>query len=145
MATNYKTILNEINKAITDTHKMASKAYSLSPFVKDKDLIKLEMIKNALREARRICELPLEKVVEIPEAKKENKIDKQTDKEIKEYTYSESNPSNMEEGNIRAELDNIGNRLNKGDKFTKEETKQLFERRARLISELEDREAKKKD
>lgn len=139
MATNYKTIISEINKAITDTHKMASKVYSLSPFVKDKDLIKLEMIKNALREARRICELPLEKVVEIPEAKKEDKIDK----EIKEYTYSEENPSNMEEGAIRAELDSIESRINKSDKFTKEEVRKLFNRRTKLISELEEREAKK--
>jgi hypothetical protein len=144
MATNYKTIAQDINKVITDTHKMASKVYSLSPFVKDKDLIKLEMIKNALLEAKKICELPLEKIIDMPKAK-EDKIDKQTDKEIKEYTYSESNPSNMEEGNIRAELDSIGNRLNKGDKFNKEEVKQLFERRARLMSELEEREAKKKE
>ena len=128
MATNYKTILNEINKAITDTHKMASKAYSLSPFVKDKDLIKLEMIKNALREARRICELPLEKVVEIPEAKEDNKkeiIDKEAD-------------------SIRTELSELENKF-RNQELTKEEARKVMEREDELKKELDIRMAKKKE
>ena len=139
MATNYKTIANEISKVIKDVHKLASKAYSSSPFIANKDLTKLEMIKNSLISAKSLCELPLDKIVDIPEAKKEDK----TDKEIKEYIYSEENPSNMEEGAIRAELDSIESRINKSDKFTKEEVRKLFDRRTKLISELEEREAKK--
>lgn len=128
MATNYKTIISEINKAITDTHKMASKAYSLSPFVKDKDLIKLEMIKNALLEAKKMCELPLDKIIDMPKAKEDNKkeiIDKEAD-------------------SIRTELSELENKF-RNQELTKEEARKVMEREDELKKELDIRMAKKKE
>lgn len=135
---NYKVIADKINRTITEVHKLATEIYARSPFLVDKDLTKLDLIKSSLKRAKEICDTPYEEINLSPEEE-----ERQTDIEAARWAHDRRNPQNMDTSDINAEIDRLENRF-KNEGISKEEAHKILDREDKLKSELEEREAKRK-